>query len=85
MYAHIYRRLLLTGTPLQNNLMELWSLMHFLMPNLFSSHREFKEWFSNPVTGMIEGNSEYNENIIKRLHKVFSIDKNLSSVSITEC
>ncbi|XP_015377668.1 PREDICTED: helicase domino-like, partial [Diuraphis noxia] len=64
------RRLLLTGTPLQNNLMELWSLMHFLMPNLFASHREFKEWFSNPVTGMIEGNAEYNENIIKKLHKV---------------
>lgn len=50
--------------------MELWSLMHFLMPNVFQSHREFKEWFSNPVTGMIEGNSEYNENIIRRLHKV---------------
>lgn len=66
----LYRRLLLTGTPLQNNLMELWSLMHFLMPNVFQSHREFKEWFSNPVTGMIEGNSEYNEQIIKRLHKV---------------
>ncbi|VVC26634.1 Hypothetical protein CINCED_3A009626 [Cinara cedri] len=64
------RRLLLTGTPLQNNLMELWSLMHFLMPNLFASHREFKEWFSNPVTGMIEGNAEYNDNIIKKLHKV---------------
>ncbi|KAJ9595703.1 hypothetical protein L9F63_013116, partial [Diploptera punctata] len=64
------RRLLLTGTPLQNNLMELWSLMHFLMPNVFQSHREFKEWFSNPVTGMIEGNSEYNESLIKRLHKV---------------
>ncbi|XP_014611101.1 PREDICTED: helicase domino isoform X2 [Polistes canadensis] len=64
------RRLLLTGTPLQNNLMELWSLMHFLMPNVFQSHREFKEWFSNPVTGMIEGNSEYNEKIIRRLHKV---------------
>nr|CAD7588966.1 unnamed protein product [Timema genevievae] len=64
------RRLLLTGTPLQNNLMELWSLMHFLMPSVFQSHREFKEWFSNPVTGMIEGNAEYNENLIKRLHKV---------------
>lgn len=50
--------------------MELWSLMHFLMPHIFQSHREFKEWFSNPVTGMIEGNSEYNENVIKRLHKV---------------
>nr|XP_045582866.1 helicase domino-like isoform X2 [Procambarus clarkii] len=64
------RRLLLTGTPLQNNLMELWSLMHFLMPNVFASHREFREWFSNPMTGMIEGNKEYNDTIIKRLHKV---------------
>ncbi|XP_060081235.1 helicase domino-like isoform X1 [Ylistrum balloti] len=64
------RRLLLTGTPLQNNLMELWSLMHFLMPNVFQSHREFKEWFANPLTGMIEGSHEYNESLIKRLHKV---------------
>lgn len=43
------RRLLLTGTPLQNNLMELWSLMHFLMPNVFESHQQFKEWFGSPV------------------------------------
>ncbi|CAG2161571.1 unnamed protein product [Oppiella nova] len=64
------RRLLLTGTPLQNNLMELWSLMHFLMPNVFQSHKEFKDWFVNPVTGMVEGNSEYNEGLIRRLHKV---------------
>jgi len=64
------RRLLLTGTPLQNNLMELWSLMHFLMPDIFGSHRDFREWFSNPVTGMIEGDAEFNESIIKRLHKV---------------
>ena len=63
-------RLLLTGTPLQNNLMELWSLMHFLMPNVFESHRDFKEWFSNPLTGMVEGSAEYNDNLIKRLHKV---------------
>ena len=65
-----YGRLLLTGTPLQNNLMELWSLMHFLMPNVFESHRDFKEWFSNPLTGMVEGSAEYNDNLIKRLHKV---------------
>ncbi|KAM6394731.1 LOW QUALITY PROTEIN: helicase SRCAP [Rhynochetos jubatus] len=64
------RRLLLTGTPLQNSLMELWSLMHFLMPRVFQSHREFKEWFSNPLTGMIEGSQEYNESLVKRLHKV---------------
>lgn len=64
------QRLLLTGTPLQNNLMELWSLMHFLMPHVFQSHKEFKEWFSNPMSGMIEGISEYNDSIVKRLHKV---------------
>lgn len=64
------RRLLLTGTPLQNNLMELWSLMHFLMPNVFQSHMEFKEWFANPLTGMIEGTSDYNEQLVRRLHKV---------------
>ena len=64
------RRLLLTGTPLQNSLMELWSLMHFLMPNVFQSHRDFKEWFANPLTGMIEGSREYNESLVRRLHKV---------------
>ncbi len=64
------RRLLLTGTPLQNNLMELWSLMHFLMPHVFSSHRDFQNWFSNPLKYMIEGSQEYNDNLIKRLHKV---------------
>lgn len=67
------RRLLLTGTPLQNSLMELWSLMHFLMPHVFQSHKEFKEWFANPLTGMIEGSHEYNESLIRRLHKVFLI------------
>ena len=53
--------------------MELWSLMHFLMPHVFQSHREFKEWFSNPLTGMIEGSQEYNEGLVKRLHKVGTV------------
>lgn len=64
------RRLLLTGTPLQNSLMELWSLMHFLMPAIFASHKDFKDWFSNPVMDMIEGTREYNEQTIRKLHKV---------------
>jgi E1A-binding protein p400 len=64
------RRLLLTGTPLQNSLMELWSLMHFLMPHMFQSHKEFKDWFSNPVTNMIEGTETLNEDLITRLHAV---------------
>ncbi|GMH36700.1 hypothetical protein BSKO_04573 [Bryopsis sp. KO-2023] len=64
------RRLLLTGTPLQNELMELWSLMHFLMPHVFSSHAQFKDWFCNPLTGMVQGQAEVNQNIVERLHGV---------------
>lgn len=36
--------LLLTGTPLQNNLRELWSLLNFILPQIFSSLREFQSW-----------------------------------------
>ena len=38
-------RLLITGTPLQNNLTELWSLLHFLMPDIFTDLSEFESWF----------------------------------------
>ena len=64
------RRLLLTGTPLQNNLMELWSLMHFLMPHIFQSHSDFRDWFCNPVSGMIDGTEAVNRELISRLHGV---------------
>lgn len=53
--------------------------MHFLMPNVFQSHKEFKEWFANPLTGMIEGSHEYNENLIYRLHKVSFKKRELGS------
>ncbi|KAG0580120.1 hypothetical protein KC19_4G148100 [Ceratodon purpureus] len=64
------RRILLTGTPLQNDLMELWSLMHFLMPHVFQSHQEFRDWFSNPITGMVEGEDQVNKELVDRLHNV---------------
>ncbi|KAJ8723044.1 hypothetical protein PYW07_004224 [Mythimna separata] len=63
------RRLLLTGTPLQNSLLELWSLMHFLMPDVFASHSEFREWFSE-VAGIADGSNRYNEALVRRLHEV---------------
>ena len=47
--------------------------MHFLMPSVFSSHLDFKEWFSNPFTGMVEGSQEYNDSIVRRLHQVSCI------------
>ncbi|KAL6060479.1 Pharynx and intestine in excess protein 1 [Balamuthia mandrillaris] len=71
------RRLLLTGTPLQNDLMELWSLMHFLMPHIFQSHSQFKKWFSKPVNSLIEGvtpedqqDLQGSDHLINRLHSV---------------
>jgi ATP-dependent DNA helicase len=40
------QRLLLTGTPLQNGLGELWSLLHFLMPVVFDDVDRFRAWFA---------------------------------------
>jgi SWI/SNF-related matrix-associated actin-dependent regulator of chromatin subfamily A member 5 len=39
-------KLLLTGTPLQNNLHELWSLLNFILPDIFDSSELFDRWFS---------------------------------------
>jgi ATP-dependent DNA helicase len=38
-------RLLLSGTPLQNNLTELWSLLHFILPDIFQDLQTFQTWF----------------------------------------
>ncbi|EHY65065.1 uncharacterized protein NESG_00378 [Nematocida ausubeli] len=66
-------RLLLTGTPLQNSLPELWSLLNFVLPKIFCSGGSFDEWFNAPLMHVgekIELNEEEELLIIKRLHKV---------------
>ncbi|KAF8572435.1 hypothetical protein P879_00003 [Paragonimus westermani] len=55
-------RLLITGTPLQNNLHELWSLLNFLMPELFASSDLFDDLFKL--------NSDQEQNLVQRLHAV---------------
>ncbi|XP_077966763.1 chromodomain-helicase-DNA-binding protein 1-like isoform X2 [Styela clava] len=42
-----HHRLLITGTPLQNSLKELWSLLHFIMPEKFDSWTDFEDRHSN--------------------------------------
>lgn len=52
-------RLLITGTPLQNNIEELWSLLHFLLPDVFNDVTSFKKWFD--FDSMIDPKSSENE------------------------
>lgn len=56
-------RLLLTGTPLQNNLHELWALLNFLLPDVFNSSDDFDSWFN---TNQFLGDNS----LVQRLHAV---------------
>ena len=67
---HCRNRLLLTGTPIQNNMQELWALLHFIMPSLFDSHDEFSEWFSKDIESHAQSNSKLNEDQLRRLHMI---------------
>ncbi|XVE66041.1 hypothetical protein DITRI_Ditri08aG0049500 [Diplodiscus trichospermus] len=68
----IQHRLLLTGTPIQNSLQELWSLLNFLLPNIFNSVQNFEEWFNAPFAdrGDVSLTDEEQLLIIRRLHQV---------------
>lgn len=56
-------RLLITGTPLQNNLHELWALLNFLLPEVFSSAEKFDDWFGS-------GSGGNETEVVQQLHKV---------------
>ena len=61
---HSKNRLLITGTPLQNNLHELWALLNFLVPDVFNSDEDFTDLFDvNKCLGQDEG-------IVNKLHQV---------------
>ncbi|KAH3679647.1 hypothetical protein WICMUC_000787 [Wickerhamomyces mucosus] len=78
-------RLLLTGTPIQNSMQELWALLHFIMPTLFDSHDEFSEWFSKDIESHAQSNTQLNEQQLRRLHVILKpfmlrrIKKNVQS------
>lgn len=55
-------RLLITGTPLQNNLHELWALLNFLLPDVFGDSQAFDQWFST------QGQDQ--DTVVQQLHKV---------------
>lgn len=61
---HSSNRLLITGTPLQNNLHELWALLNFLLPDVFSDSETFDEYFGS--------SAEDDSDLIKQLHTILS-------------
>ncbi|KAE8590903.1 hypothetical protein XENTR_v10018247 [Xenopus tropicalis] len=68
-------KLLLTGTPLQNNLAELWSLLNFLLPDVFDDLRSFESWFD--ITGISQNAedivaNEREQNILHMLHQILT-------------
>jgi len=62
---HTEHRLLLTGTPLQNNLHELWALLNFLLPDIFNSSEQFDEWFNLEID-----DQDAKQQMISSLHKI---------------
>ncbi|QIX00636.1 hypothetical protein AMS68_006153 [Peltaster fructicola] len=68
-------RLLITGTPLQNNLAELWSLLHFLMPNIFDKLESFEAWFDFSALKEKNGyeqilSEDRKKNLVASLHAI---------------
>ncbi|GLB37820.1 putative helicase SWR1 [Lyophyllum shimeji] len=69
-----WRRLLLTGTPLQNNLTELWALLQFLMSGAnFASLKDFGDWFSNPLEKAIEMGNTNDDETQQRVSKLHTV------------
>ncbi|KAJ5958283.1 uncharacterized protein N7479_005433 [Penicillium vulpinum] len=74
-YYNSRYRIILTGTPLQNNLPELWALLNFVLPNIFKSVKSFDEWFNTPFANTggqdrMDLSEEEQLLVIRRLHKV---------------
>lgn len=65
---HFYskNRLLITGTPLQNNLHELWALLNFLIPDVFGDSDVFDLWFDS------QNDENDQDKVIAQLHQILS-------------
>lgn len=69
-------RLLITGTPLQNSLKELWALLHFIMPNKFDTWENFELDHGNAADkGYTKLHAKLEPYILRRVKK--DVEKSL--------
>ncbi|KAL1110510.1 hypothetical protein AAG570_008038, partial [Ranatra chinensis] len=69
-------RLLITGTPLQNSLKELWALLHFIMPSKFSNWEDFEKEHENTASkGYARLHRQLEPFILRRVKK--DVEKSL--------
>ena len=59
------RRFVLTGTPMENSVRDLWSLMNFVAPGYLGSRVDFRERYEKPLTG--EGAAPLQRRLARRL------------------
>ncbi|KAH9830446.1 SNF2 family DNA-dependent ATPase [Rhodofomes roseus] len=62
-------RLLITGTPLQNNMKELFALLNFICPEIFSDYADL-ESFLHKDEAEAEGHDEKSKKVVEALHKI---------------
>ncbi|KAJ8447296.1 hypothetical protein Cgig2_013073 [Carnegiea gigantea] len=80
------RRLLMTGTPIQNNLTELWALMHFCMPSVFGTLEQFIHAFNavgNSSKGHYDAEVKEQMNTLKCILRAFMLRRTKSK--LIEC
>jgi len=59
------QRLALTGTPIENSIVDLWSIMDFVMPDLLGNEAQFRNNFETPI--MRDGDVERQQRLAKRV------------------
>ncbi|GFX56541.1 transcriptional regulator ATRX [Trichonephila clavipes] len=77
------RRIVLTGTPLQNNLLEYHCMLSFVKPHLLGTPKEFRNRFVNPImNGQYDDSNEYD---VKRMKKRIHILHKLLGGCVQRC
>ena len=61
-------RLVLTGTPIENSITDLWSIMDFLMPKYLGNHRQFRESYEIPLQGQGAQAAAVQQRLKRKVH-----------------